>query len=84
MVAQIVYLLYNIVDRIFIGHMPGGEGAIALTGIGLAFPLTTIIAAFTNLLSTGGAPLFAIARGAKDEARAEKILNQTAMSLLVS
>ena len=84
MVAQIVYLLYNIVDRIFIGHMPGGEGAIALTGIGLAFPLTTIIAAFTNLLSTGGAPLFAIARGAKDEARAEKILNQTAMSLLVT
>lgn len=84
MVAQIVHLLYNIVDRIFIGHMPGGSGAIALTGIGLAFPLTTIIAAFTSLLSSGGAPLFAIARGAHEEKRADKIFNQVTMQLLVS
>jgi len=84
MVAQIVHLLYNIVDRVFIGHMPGGEGSLALTGIGLAFPITTIIAAFTSLLSTGGAPLFAIARGAKKEERAEKILNQVAMQLIVA
>ena len=83
MVAQIVYLLYNIVDRIFIGHMPGGEGAIALTGIGLAFPLTTIIAAFTNLFSSGGTPLFAIARGAQDEKRAGRIFNQVTMQLMV-
>ncbi len=83
MVAQIVYLLYNIVDRIFIGHMPGGEGAIALTGIGLAFPLTTIIAAFTNLFSSGGTPLFAIARGANDEHRAGRIFNQVTMQLVV-
>ena len=82
MAAQIVHLLYNIVDRIFIGHMPGGEGSIALTGIGLSFPIITIIAAFTSLLSYGGAPLFAIARGAKDEERAEKILNQVAFQLL--
>ena len=82
MAAQIVHLLYNIVDRIFIGHMPGGDGAIALTGIGLCFPIITIIAAFTSLLSYGGAPLFAIARGAGEEERAEKILNQVAFQLL--
>ena len=82
MAAQIVHLLYNIVDRIFIGHMPGGEGSIALTGIGLCFPIITIVAAFTSLLSYGGAPLFAIARGAKDDRRAEKILNQVGFQLL--
>ena len=81
MTAQIVYLLYNIVDRIFIGHMPGDTGAAALTGIGLAFPLTTIIAAFTNLVSSGGSPLFAIARGEKNRDRAAAILNQAAMML---
>ena len=48
MTAQIVHLLYNIVDRVFIGHMPGNTGAAALTGIGLAFPLTTIIAAMPS------------------------------------
>lgn len=84
MVAQSVYLLYNIVDRIFIGHIPGNAGAAALTGIGLCFPLTTLIAAFTSLFSTGGAPLFAIARGAKDEVRAEKTMNQTASLLFIS
>ena len=81
MTAQIVYLLYNIVDRVFIGHMPGETGAAALTGIGLAFPLTTIIAAFTNLIASGGAPLFAIARGEKDKDKASAILNQSAMLL---
>ncbi len=81
MTAQIVYLLYNIVDRVFIGHMPGNTGSAALTGIGLAFPLTTIIAAFTNLVSSGGSPLFAIARGEKDREQASRILNQAAMML---
>ncbi len=83
MTAQIVYLLYNIVDRIFIGHMPGDTGAAALTGIGLAFPLTTIIAAFTNLIASGGSPLFAIARGAKDRERADRIMNQAAGLLVL-
>lgn len=82
-VAQLVQLLYNIVDRIYIGHMPG-TGSLALTGIGLAFPLTTLIAAFTNLFGAGGAPLFAIARGAKDERRAERILGQVTALLLLS
>ncbi len=79
--AQLVQLLYNVVDRIYIGHLPG-SGSLPLTGIGLVFPITTLIAAFTNLFGTGGAPLFAMARGAKQEARAEKILGNTFSLLL--
>ncbi len=74
--AQLVQLLYNVVDRIYIGHLPGTD-SLALTGIGLAFPLTTLIAAFTFLFGTGGTPLFSIARGAREEERAEKILGNT-------
>ena len=74
--ASIVQLLYNIVDRIYIGHLPGAD-SLALTGIGLAFPLITLIAAFTNLFGAGGAPLCAISRGAGEEERAEKILGNT-------
>lgn len=71
--AQLVLILYNVVDRIYIGHLPEAD-SLALTGIGLAFPLTTLIAAFTLLFGSGGAPLFAIARGAKEEEKAEEIL----------
>lgn len=74
--AQLVQLLYNVVDRIYIGHLPGADST-ALTGVGLVFPLTTLVAAFTALFGTGGAPLFSIARGAKEERRAEKILGNT-------
>lgn len=81
MLAQLVQLLYNVVDRIYIGHLPGAD-SMALTGIGLAFPLTTVIAAFTYLFGTGGAPLFSIARGAGQEKRAEKILGNTFFLLL--
>ncbi len=79
--AQLVLLLYNVVDRIYIGHLPGAD-SLALTGIGLAFPLTTLIGAFTLLFGSGGAPLFAIARGAKEEEKAEEILGNT-FALLV-
>lgn len=81
--AQMVHLLYNVVDRIYIGHLPGAD-SLALTGVGLAFPLTTLIAAFTNLFGTGGVPLFSIARGAGERQRAEKILGNTFTMLLVS
>lgn len=81
LMAQLVLLLYNVVDRIYIGHLPGAD-SLALTGIGLVFPLTTLIAAFTNLFGTGGAPLFAIARGAGEEDRAEEILGNTFTLLL--
>lgn len=83
MMAQLVQLLYNVVDRIYIGHLPD-IGSLALTGIGLTFPVATLIAAFTNLFGSGGAPLFAIARGAKEEERAEKILGHVVSLLLIS
>ncbi len=79
--AQFIQLLYNVVDRIYIGHLPGAD-SMALTGIGLAFPLTTLVAAFTFLFGTGGTPLFSIARGARQEERAEKILGNTFTLLL--
>lgn len=83
MLAQLAQLLYNIVDRIYIGHL-SGVGSMALTGVGLTFPLTTLIAAFTNLYGTGGTALFAIARGARDEKRAEQLLGQTVTLLLTT
>lgn len=76
MLAQLVQLLYNVVDRVYIGHLSGTD-TLALTGIGLVFPLTTLIAAFTNLFGSGATPLFSIARGAKQEDRAQKILGNT-------
>lgn len=79
--AQLVQLLYNVVDRIYIGHLPGAD-SMALTGIGLVFPLTTLIAALTFLFGTGGTPLFSIARGAGQEERAGKILGNTFSLLL--
>lgn len=81
--AQLVQLLYNVVDRIYIGHLPGAD-SMALTGIGLVFPLTTLIAAFTFLFGTGGTPLFSISRGAGEQARAEKILGNTFSLLLTT
>lgn len=80
-IAQLVQLLYNIVDRIYIGHLPG-VGDMALTGIGLTFPIATIIAAFTNLCGTGGVPLFAMARGEGNTERAERILGNAASMLI--
>lgn len=81
LLAQLVHLLYNVVDRIYIGHLPG-TGSLALTGIGLAFPITTLVGAFTSLFAAGGAPLFAIARGEENEAKAERVLGQVAGMLV--
>lgn len=80
--AQFVQLLYNVVDRIYIGHLPGAN-SLALTGIGLAFPLTTLVLAFTQLSANGGTPLFSIARGRKEEEKAEKIMGNVFTMLLV-
>ena len=79
--AQLVQLLYNVVDRIYIGHMGDGSN-LALTGIGLTFPVVSLIAAFAALFGTGGAPLFAIARGAKKEDEAETILGNVTTLLV--
>lgn len=80
--AQLVQILYNVVDRIYIGHLPG-ENNIALTGVGLTFPIITLIMAFTCLFSMGGNPLFAIARGAHEEDKAEKIMGNVFSLLLI-
>lgn len=79
--AQLVQLLYNIVDRIYIGHMPV-HGALALTGLGITFPFISMIAAFTNLYGTGAMPLFSMSRGAGDDKRAAHILGNTFLLLI--
>ena len=81
MLAELVHVFYNIVDRMYIGHMEQG-GSIALTGLGVCFPLITLITAFANLCSTGGATLSAIARGEGDNAKAELIMS-TAFTMLI-
>lgn len=72
-VAQLVNMLYNIVDRIYIGHMPG-DGSLALTGVGVCLPLIMIISAFAALVASGGAPRASIAMGKGDHDLAEKLL----------
>ncbi|MGL4453093.1 MAG: MATE family efflux transporter [Sarcina sp.] len=80
-IAQIVNVLYNIVDRVFIGKMQNGE--IAMAGVGVAFPIIIIIAAFSALIGGGGAPLLAIKMGKKDNEAAEKILSNSFTMLLI-
>ena len=82
-VAQAVQVLYNVVDRIYLGHLPG-QDSLALTGVGLIFPIVALITAFCNLFASGGAPLCAMARGAGNERRAEKILNACFTMLLTT
>ena len=82
-VAQLVQLLYNVVDRIYIGHMEGTDG-LALTGVGLTFPVVTLIMAFTALFGMGGVPLFSMARGAGENDRAKRILGNSCALLLTS
>ena len=72
-VAQLINILYNIVDRIYIGHMPG-DGSLALTGVGVCMPIIMIISAFTALIASGGAPKASINMGKNDKESAEKIL----------
>ncbi len=82
-VAQLVQLLYNIVDRIYIGHLPH-SGSLALAGIGLTFPVTTLILAFSNLFGTGGAPLFSIERGRGHQEKASEIMGNVFTMILIS
>ena len=78
--AQLVQLLYNVVDRVYIGHLDS-VGNAALTGLGVTFPVIVIVAAFTSLFATGGVTLFSIARGKGDDREAGIILN-TVFSVL--
>ena len=79
--AVLINALYSIVDRIYLGHIPGA-GSYALTGIGLAFPIITIITAFQNLFGNGGAPLFAMASGKGDKQLAARYLQNAAFMLI--
>ena len=74
LVAQILNLLYNVVDRIYIARIPG-DGTAALGAVGLCFPLIVIITAFSNLFGSGGAPLFSIQRGKKEPQKAAHIMS---------
>ena len=80
LIAQILNLLYNIVDRVYIARIPE-IGTAALGAVGLCFPVIVTITAFSNLFGTGGSPLFSIARGSGDRARAQHILH-TSYTLL--
>ena len=80
LVAQILSLLYNIVDRIYIARIPE-VGTTALGAVGLCFPIIVIITAFSNLFGSGGAPLFSINRGKGNTKKAETIMN-TSFSML--
>ena len=79
--AQVVNMLYNIVDRIYIGHIPE-IGTAALTGVGITFPISTLISAFSSLIAMGGAPRASIAMGAHHPERAEQIMGNCLTALL--
>lgn len=79
--AQLINVLYNIVDRIYIGHIPG-EGDIALTGVGVTFPILMLVSAFSAFAGMGGAPLASIELGKKDYEKAERILGNSAGLIL--
>ena len=81
--AQIINVLYNMVDRMFIGHI-SEIGSMALTGVGITFPIITLISAFSGLIGMGGAPLAAIEMGKQNIQKAEKILGNCVTSLVVT
>lgn len=82
-IAQLINMFYNIVDRIYIGHIPG-EGALALTGVGVCLPLIMIVAAFAALVSSGGAPRASIFMGKGEKENAEKTLGNCFMAQIIA
>ncbi len=81
--AQFVSLLYNIVDRMYIGRIPG-EGDLALTGLGICFPIIMLINAFANLYGMGGSPIFSMERGAGHEDEAGRVMGTSFFMLVVT
>lgn len=81
--AQLVNVLYNVVDRIYIGHIPN-VGSMALTGVGIALPVISILSAFAGLFGQGGAPLCSMARGRGDNDEASRVMGNAFSMLLVS
>lgn len=81
--AQLINILYNIIDRMYIGRIPE-HATLSLTGLGLSMPVITIVIAFSNLFGMGGAPLCSIARGKGDMEEAETIMGNAFVMLLIS
>ncbi len=80
--AQLINILYNIVDRMYIGHMPGA-GALALTGLGLSLPVISVVMAFSRLAGMGGGPLCSIERGKGNLEEAQRIMGNSFTLLLI-
>ncbi|MCI7029979.1 MATE family efflux transporter, partial [Clostridium sp.] len=81
--AQLINILYNIVDRMYIGRIPNAS-SLALTGVGVTFPIITIIMAFANLYGMGGAPLCSIERGKGNNKKAEEIMGNSFTLLMIT
>ena len=81
--AQLINVLYSVVDRIYIGHLPHTSTE-ALTGIGLTLPVITMVTAFANLFGMGGAPLFSMERGRENIPKAQRIMGNSFSLLLIS
>lgn len=81
-IAQLINVLYSLVDRMYIGHL-AQNSTLALTGLGIAFPIIMLVTAVTNLFGMGGAPLCSIARGRGDDERAEKIIGNSFAMLII-
>lgn len=80
--AQLVNVLYSVVDRIYLGHLPGGD-SLALTGLGVTMPIVSILMGFANLCGTGGAPLCSISRGQGDDQEAERVMGNAFVLLII-
>lgn len=72
-ISQLVNMLYNVIDRIYIGHIPG-DGSLALTGVGVCMPIILVISAFAALIGFGGAPRASIFMGKNEMEQAKKTL----------
>ena len=82
MLAQFVSVLYSVVDRIYLGRLPGSSH-LALTGLGVTIPIVSIIMGFANLCGTGGGPIFSICRGQGDREEAERVMGNSFSLLLI-
>lgn len=80
--AQLVNVLYSVVDRIYLGHLPDSD-SLALTGLGVTMPIVSILMGFANLCGTGGAPLCSISRGRGDDVEAERVMGNAFVLLLI-
>jgi Na+-driven multidrug efflux pump len=80
-IAQLINIAYNIVDRMYIGHI--ADGRLAFTGMGIALPIITILMGFANLCGSGGAPLASMARGRGDLREAERFMGNAFSLLLI-